>query len=266
MKVDLCMWAKDGARYLPHVLRRIDEVIPAPNVNKRIFVDDSSRDATAQIAREFGWKVYENVEGFVSGGAREALKHVESEFFVSVEQDVLLARDWWKKIPKYMYDPKVVVAQGIRMPTHPTLRCLAEYGNRRHMGFSLDNNIFRTGLLRKLGGFPNKCPIYVDAELLDIINETKYYKWVVDESVVSYHIRESILQTAREGYKHTMLAKRERFPGVSFFKVLRSAATSPARGLCIALKKRHPKVFLVYPFLRFTTLKAFIHRPRRRKN
>jgi hypothetical protein len=96
-------------------------------VNKKIFVDDLSTDQTVEIARKFAWEVYENVKSFVSSGTREALKHVESELFVSVEQDVLLARDWWDKSPRHMNDPQVVVAQGIRVTTHQTLRCLDEY-------------------------------------------------------------------------------------------------------------------------------------------
>jgi glycosyltransferase involved in cell wall biosynthesis len=264
--VDLCMWAKNGARYLPYVLKRIDDVIPARNVNKKILVDDSSTDTTVEIARAFGWEIFRNTEGFISGGTREALKNVESEFFVSVEQDILLARNWWDRIPKYMKDPLVVVAQGIRVPTHPTLRCLAEYSaakDRRQLGYSIDNNIFRTSLLRMLGGFPGKCQIYVDNELLKLVNRTKYYKWIVDEHVVSYHIRESILRTASQGYKQAMLAENERFSGVSLLPLLRSVATSPARGLQIALKKRHPEISMVYPFLRLMALRTFLRRPRK---
>lgn len=265
-EVDLCMWAKNGARFLPYVLKRIDEVIPSRNVNKKIFVDDSSTDESVEIARKFGWEVYKNSEGFVSGGTREALKHVESEFFVSVEQDVLLASDWWDKIPRHMDDPRVVVAQGIRVTTHPTLRCLAEYAyrkDRRNLGYSIDNNIFRTSLLRKLGGFPSRCPLFVDKELLDIVNGTRYYKWIVDETVVSYHIRESVLQAASHGHKQVRLAVNDRFPGITFLKVLRSAATSPSSGARITLKTRCPDIFVVYPFLRLMALKTFLHRPKR---
>lgn len=52
---------------------------------------------------------------------------MNADFFISVEQDVILERDWWGKIPKYMEDKRVAVAQGVRVATHPTLRKLDEY-------------------------------------------------------------------------------------------------------------------------------------------
>lgn len=50
MIVDLCVWAKNGAEYLPAVLKRADDVIPIGCVNKKIF-DDSSTDAKVEIAK-----------------------------------------------------------------------------------------------------------------------------------------------------------------------------------------------------------------------
>ena len=90
MKVDLCTWTKNGSKTLIPVLKRIDRVIPAEEVGEKIAVDDSSVDSTVKILKEFNWKVYPNRRGFINGGTTEALSHVRSKFFVSVEQDVLL--------------------------------------------------------------------------------------------------------------------------------------------------------------------------------
>ena len=116
-KVDVVMWTKNGAAYLPAVLAQIDEVIPKDHVCHKIMVDDHSTDDTPQIAKRFGWTVYPNPHGGIPSGANEALSHVDQEFFVSIEQDVILAKDWWIKISKHLEDPSVACAQGIRVPS-----------------------------------------------------------------------------------------------------------------------------------------------------
>jgi len=269
MKVDLVMWAKNGAKTLPRVLKRIDEVIPEKNIINKIFVDDHSIDGSVEIAKSFAWKVYENKEGFISGGASEALKYATSPFFISVEQDVLLAKDWWRKIPKYIEgDPKVAVAQGIRFSTIPVFRCLEEYLSERfeptQVNISLDNNIFRTSIIKKLGGFPRYCPISVDLELFDVLHRAQY-KWVVDRSVVSDHIRESVLREVLDHQKF-MMAKREQWlERSSLQELLRILASSPLRATHIMIKKKCPEIFFIYPFMRLTALKNFLNKKRQKR-
>src|SRR4030042_3073482 len=109
------MWSKNGEEYLPRVLTRIDKVIPTESIHKRIFVDDYSMDNTIRIAKDFNWHVYLNPKGGISSGANEALKYVESDCFISVEQDVILSEDWWLKVPA-MLKGNVVIASGVRLP------------------------------------------------------------------------------------------------------------------------------------------------------
>jgi len=125
------MWAKDGSKTLPFVLKRINEVIPEEVVNNRIFVDDHSVDNTREIAKSFGWQVFFNEGRGISNGANTALKHVTSDFFISFEQDLVLAKEWWEKIPKHLLDANVAVASGVRLPNQPiALRKLQEYATR----------------------------------------------------------------------------------------------------------------------------------------
>ncbi|NIW13622.1 MAG: glycosyltransferase, partial [Candidatus Thorarchaeota archaeon] len=91
-------------------------------------VDDDSVDDTREIAKSFGWQVFFNEGKGISSGANTALKHVTSDFFVSFEQDLLLAWDWWEKIPRLLKGEKVAVASGVRVPNQPeALRKLQEY-------------------------------------------------------------------------------------------------------------------------------------------
>ena len=155
-KVDLVMWAKNGAETLPFVLKRIGEVIPDEFVNNRIIVDDNSTDDTREITRTFGWKVALNEGTGISDGANTALKRVETEFFISFEQDLLLAKDWWNKVPPLLLEKEnVAVASGIRIPDNPSvLRRLHEYITENYReesrrdpthfyGKTLDNAIYK---------------------------------------------------------------------------------------------------------------------------
>jgi glycosyltransferase involved in cell wall biosynthesis len=259
-KVDLVMWAKNGERFLPLVLNRISQVIPDENVNQKIFVDDHSTDKSREIAREFNWTVYPNREGGIPNGANEALRHVNSEFFVSIEQDIVLAKDWWERIPPYMVDSKVAVAQGLRFSTNPTLRKFEEYVlSRKEPDWfhSIDNNIFRTNVIRQLGGFPTDHPAYVDSVLRRKIVDETSYKWIVDKTVVSKHIRENIDNYIEH---ERLLHARYHSSEDSFLKLLRLFATSPARGLIIAFKKREPSLLWIYTRSRWVILEAYLER------
>jgi len=98
MKMDLVMWTKNGEKTLLAVFNRISLVIPSENVGNRIVVDDASVDRTRRIARLFGWQVVDNEGKGISDGANTALKYVETEYFASFEQDVLLNLAWWDRI------------------------------------------------------------------------------------------------------------------------------------------------------------------------
>lgn len=237
-------------------------------------MDDHSRDRTVEIAKNFNWNVYKNPATGIPSGANEGLRHVETEFFISIEQDVLLARDWWTKIPKHMQDAKVAVAQGIRLPTHPTLRKLAEYSEydkaiapgllfrQRRKGQlsianSIDNNIYRTDIIKRLGGFPITCPLFTDGYLFDIV-ESNGFKWIVDPRVVSEHIRPGLLDELHHSYAYTI--RRRRYLETNLFNMLRILSFSPLRALHIVYKKRCPELFFFYPLFRHVMLKAFIDR------
>lgn len=110
LKVDLAMWIKNGEQFLREVLKSIEQAIPEENINQRIIVDDHSEDQTVRIAKDFNWQVYPNPAYGISSGANEALRHVQTEFFVSLEQDVMLNKDWWTKMSAYLTNPNVAVA------------------------------------------------------------------------------------------------------------------------------------------------------------
>lgn len=241
-KVDLVMWTKNGARFLPRVLKRIEEVIPNEDINQKILVDDHSIDNTTKIAKEFNWSVYANPSTGIPSGANESLRHVETEFFVSIEQDLLLTKEWWNKIPKHLLNEKVAVASGIRLANQPlALRKLEEYVMERYerrgsLYPTLDNTIYKTEIIRKLGCFPNlSVSIEVDLVLAKNIHSNGYI-WKVDYSVKSMHLRGGLRDELAHQYWHGV-CKRKLDPRILSLDQILHLFFSPIRGLDVAIKK-----------------------------
>jgi len=260
-RVDIVMWAKNGSRTLPAVLKRVNEVLPLGCIQNYILADDHSTDNTREIAESFDWQVVPNEGEGISDNANTALHHVESEYFVSLEQDILLAKDWWQRVlPLLFSDPKVAVASGVRVPSEPlALRKLQQYAiqrySRRDTGLeffhdckSLDNTVYKTTIIRELGGFPPDC------NLPKRVFENGY-KWKVDYAVESIHIRNGLRDELSHYYWYGALS-REYHESVRE-SVLRMLF-SPARGLHAAVKESAPGIVFVYPLIRLNILRGML--------
>lgn len=278
-KVDLVMWTKNGARTLPSVLKRIGEVVPRGFVSRKVIVDDSSIDSTFQIARSYGWSVVQNEGTGISDGANTALKYVEAEFFISFEQDLLLSREWWNRIPGYLEDPKVAAASGMRFADRPAgVKKLQQYVAKKYRGESelaswlrtrqmsaftlgktLDNTIYRTQIIRAVGGFPKmRVNAGVDSVLAYKIEQTKH-DWVVDYNVQSVHLRQGLKQELEHQYWYaTQLpeiwrrieSETNRPPPITKSGIMFRFAVSPFTGIFMALKTGEPSIIYIHPLIR----------------
>lgn len=266
------MWTKNGSKTLPSVLKRISEVIPAEFVSNQLVVDDHSSDKTREIAKSYGWQVIFNEGTGISDGANTALKHVTSKFFISFEQDLFLARDWWQKIPKHLSKPDVAISSGIRFSSQSLgLRKIQEYSIERYQrtgkrvesflsGKTIDNTIYKTKIIRKLGGFP-KLSISAGVDnVLALQVHQKNYEWKVDFAVRSLHLRKGLKDELSHYYwygKHfDELAPFISARGLNMWFMASRLLFSPIRGLQIALKKRAPQAAYIYPLIRIVGLKG----------
>jgi glycosyltransferase involved in cell wall biosynthesis len=287
-RVDLVMWTYNGASTLSAVLKRISEVIPAEIVNKRIISDDNSTDETREIANSFGWTVVVNKGKGISDNANTALKYVESDFFMSFEQDLLLARNWWNKIPSSLDDPDVVAASGMRFADKPRgVHEIQKYVARKYrgegqleswlrgremaaftLGKTLDNTIYRTDVIRAIGGFPDLASSSgVDTVLAYEIDQHGY-KWFVDYTVQSVHLRKNLAEELNHQFWYAKQLKymwekirkanQKKTPPITKFDVFYRFAMSPFTGLFIACKTREPSLIYVHPLIRLYYLKGYL--------
>jgi glycosyltransferase involved in cell wall biosynthesis len=268
-KVDLVMWTKNGEASLQKVLERINHVIPEAKVNQRIIVDDSSSDGTVKIAKSLGWMVIPNEGSGISAGANTAFNHVQTAFFCSFEQDLLLSFDWWNKIVASFSDSKVAVASGFRLPSGPSyLVKLQEYSMNKYRreltkpsflyGKNLDNTMYRTSVIKELGGFPVLAVSPgVDNVLAKMLHEAGYM-WQVNFDVLSVHLRKGFCHELRQywwyGKCYRELKKHLGGCGDSILSIFLRTLFSPFRGVQVAWKKKSFPIVFAYPLIRLTIL------------
>jgi glycosyltransferase involved in cell wall biosynthesis len=267
--VDLVMWTKNSAKFLPTVLKRIEQVIPQEVIKNKIIIDDHSTDNTVTVAQNLGWTVHFNQGNGIGQAYQTALHYITADFLVSVEHDVILVEDWWSKISPYMQDSKVAVAQGVRAGTNPIIRKLDEYTIERQdaasklLNISLDNNLYRMSIIRKfnidvVAGLP------ASEEL-----EKLGFKWVIDVETISGHIRPSVWWIIEHDYK-TQKDHISRSPNLNrknrvllnLFRLI----YSPIRAFEMSVKKNCPQLMIIYPLDRLWILKAYMEpQPKWRK-
>jgi glycosyltransferase involved in cell wall biosynthesis len=272
------MWTKDGSRTLDVVLKRINAVVPSQCVNHRFIVDDESRDNTVEIAKANGWDCLKNEGKGISDGANTALKHVETEYFCSFEQDLLLSPDWWS-ITKHFNKKNIAVVTGIRLADKPSgLRKLQQYTTKQYYkiinnpsnyssekllevnsyGTFLDNTIYDTKILRQIEGFP-KLPNYgsgTDCLLMKKMRDNNF-AWVVDYKVISTHLRSSLSSEINHilwyGKTFPILNQCLYTQPITLASLIPRLMYSPVRALEIAIKMKEPNITYIYPLIRFTS-------------
>ena len=258
------------------VLDRIENVIPLKFVNQKIIVDDRSTDATREIAKNFDWKVIPNEGVGISDGANTALKHVETEYFISLEQDLVLSSEWWGRVPMYLLDAKVAIANGIRICKDLEIFSKIEefafekYRKRQNVGKfdldkflygkTLDNTIYKTEIIRRIGGFPK---LSVPAGVDNVLAYRTYlagYRWLVDYDVKSIHLRKDIWDELNHRYWYgTCFDGLSRALGIRYPNMNRHVLRflfSPIRGLQIGITKSDIRATYIYPLIRFNVLRG----------
>jgi glycosyltransferase involved in cell wall biosynthesis len=263
----MVMWAKNGASTLPPVLKRANEVLPHEAIKKKIFIDDHSIDSSRQIAEGFGWTIYNNRHGGIASGINTALSHVESDFFISLEQDVILAKDWFQKIPCHLNDPKVFASCGIRFPNHSIIKKMHKYELEKSqftMG-SIDNTIWKTKLVKAhVGPVPEYLRYGAADSYMRLRLEKVGYKTFVDQAVISIHLRKGGLkEEMKRFYLYGLYAprrKRKFIDETENKRAVKIALLSPIRGIHLAVKTRCAPIAYYYPLIRFAFMRGALKR------
>jgi len=252
-KIDLVMWTLNGESTLPYCLKSVEDAIPYEVVGKKFVIDAHSVDDTRKICEFYGWNVFDAEHIGIPFQANQALKMVESKLFASFEQDIILHPCWFKFLIKRFNNENIGVVQGARVSVHPVLGAIDRYYLERNIGYSsLDNTIYRTELIRNLGGFDERLMSSMDRDLQSRLR-CSGKKWIVDHSIISRHLHSSL----RSELQHQKRIVSFSHGGTKFgdFKRL---LFSPLRGLDIMVKQRCPFALFYYPLLRLAKFRGLI--------
>jgi hypothetical protein len=274
-KVDLVLWAKNGDATLWHVLKQTNKVIPANVVNKRILINDHSIDGTPAAAFFNGWTHITSRGCGISDAANHALSLVETEYFCSFEQDIILNKNWWGCVsPLILGKGDVAAASGLRflrqsdfcysIEPYELNRQGADYMGG--YGKTLDNTIWNTNILRKVGGFPKLSNAGIDTYLAHRF-EAEGYQWIVNYDVKSVHVHFGGLSRELKRYQFYGASLPELYAKMPFCKQYDSNTAgyffgklvkSPISGLKMALRMRDARLALAYPSARLMWLLGYL--------
>ncbi len=252
MKLDLCMWTYNSGKYLNATLRSIANAIPQENVCHKIAVDGGSSDSTVTLLRMFAWKVLPCSPPSIPRQANVALNQVDTSIFATFEHDLLIPVNWMAILDNFNRK-NVVAATGLRRyvgsKTLAAINSYADEKRRSSWNYSIDNTAFRTDVVKSLGGFPRECPVSSDALLREKIIAAGY-TWVVDRSIISQHLRASLVSAIDHTFKQNITARwlwgsheRNRWTKL---KVL----SLPITGARVAAQYHAPWAFPGYPLMR----------------
>lgn len=272
-KIDLVMWTLNSEKYLTQTLSSIKREIPSKFINRKIIVDGGSVDLTETLIEAFGWEFHKCRKG-IPYQANMALEMAETPVFASFEHDIILCPNWFSKIRDTIKPQDVAVSQGIRLSVNKTLRAIEKYGMlREYVHYtSIDNNLYKTKIIRDLGGFNLNCPASADRELQDRVRAYGF-KWLINNDIISNHLVFNFIEYARKcherrllnDYQHDVanimfLGKRKLKSNslVYFLDFLTKCFLSFPMGFVIAHKFKEPSTCWGYPFWRFYKLKTLL--------
>jgi len=279
---DLVMWVKDGAWVLPKTLRRLEQVVPNKLVHRKIMVDDHSTDASRDIGKSFGWEIHTNPETGISSGANFALSMVDCPYFMSIEQDLLLAKNWWSQVPCMLNDDKLGAASGVRFSDKPrAVHDLERYAYRKYLldpqvasylrnrklssltiGKTLDNTMYRTDAIRAVGGFPYMMSGNCGIDTMLVFKLQQHgYGWNVNPFCQSVHLRRGLKQILNHQKWYAVASQEITYQlgqlGLSaddlrfgFKQSLIRLLMSPFVGLFISARMRNPLISVVHPLIK----------------
>jgi len=255
MKIDLLMWTLNSEKTLVLTLESIKKAIPEKYINKKYIIDGGSNDKTILIALGYGWDVITSKKG-IGTQANLGLSLVETDVFASFEHDIILCKNWFKKIKNTIKPKNVAVSQGVRISLNKTLNIIEKYSLKRDLRYSsIDNNLYKTKIIKKLGGFSEKYNYSADRALQDKVIKNGY-EWLINKNIVSIHNITNLRNRSKQLYKKLKTDTYKENFGLK--ECLSRFLFSPLRGFDIMLKEKYPQVFFGYPYYRFYILKGVL--------
>lgn len=210
MQVDVVLLTKNSEHLLGKCLSSIYQNVP---IKSLIVIDGFSTDRTLEILQKFNRK-HGNVSVFQMNGSRakartEGIRRVRTDWFMFVDSDVLLCRDWFKKAQTDLTDGTGAV-WGLNIDVLPNIknrRILKLQSMVARQCFNLRGGMHDTLILRKaVEGLliPDHLHVYEDAFIVEWI-KTHGYKVAVGSEVYCLHYKPPDNWNLKNGFSQAIL-------------------------------------------------------------
>ena len=200
MHVDVIIITKNSERMLNECLKAIYENVP---LNRLIVVDGYSVDRTLEIVGEFQ-KNHGNILVIQDKGTRatarqKGIDQVKTEWFMFVDSDAILCRNWFKKAEKHLRQ-SVGAVWGIEVWStikNPAILKLFLWITRKifDMRGGTHDTLIRTELVKDIK-IPKALHVFEDAYIKDWITH-KGYKLIACYDPFCIHYRPTSVWTIR---------------------------------------------------------------------
>jgi glycosyltransferase involved in cell wall biosynthesis len=197
-KTDVVILTLNSERMLKKCVESVYTNIP---VNRLIVIDGGSSDQTIPILETFKDK-FHNVKIIVEKGTRatarqKGIENVESDWFIFVDSDVILSKNWYKKAFQYV-NPKVGAVWGIEVwSTIKNVSSLKVFLLSTMKIFAIrggtHDTLIRTRLVQDIK-IPGNLHVFEDAYIKDWIIH-KGYQVIACYSPFCIHYREPVVWT-----------------------------------------------------------------------
>ncbi len=213
LKVDVIVLTKNSEHLLTKCLTSVYKNVP---VNSLIVIDGFSTDRTLQIVKAFNRK-HGNVQVFQMKGSRaaartEGIRKVTTDWFMFLDSDVLLSKDWFRNVQKDLADG-VGAVWGVNIDLLPNIknkRILKVQTMVARRCFKLRGGMHDTLILRKaVEGItiPDELHLYEDAYLVRYI-ESRGYKVAVGSNIYCLHDKAPDTWNVKNGLSQAILEMR----------------------------------------------------------
>jgi glycosyltransferase involved in cell wall biosynthesis len=192
--IDVVMITKNSEHILGKCLAAVYENVPVKNL---IVVDGFSTDRTLKIVNQvngtYGNVTVLNVNGSRARAREKGIRQVSTDWFMFVDSDVILSKDWFRKAEKNV-ECNVGAVWGVNIDVIPNVkdkRILKLQGLIARKCFNLRGGMHDTLIRREAVEdikIPEELHAYEDAYIVNWIKR-KGYKTVIDNDVYCLHYK-----------------------------------------------------------------------------
>lgn len=196
--IDVILITKNAQQYSPLFQKSLDTLFKEVPVSRLLVVDAFSTDKTLEVLQQYPKVEVHQIQGNRALARQYGIEHIETSWFLFLDDDVILCPNWWKTALKYMQEPQIGLIWGWSRTINPHTRNRMKimYYLRRKSEYALQLRVFqhRGGthdtLIRRLAiqdiQIPRDLHIFEDWYIKQFV-EAKGFHTIAPNDLWCYH-------------------------------------------------------------------------------